>query len=58
MFKNPLAISLMLLSCLIALAFAKGKTLSSEQAKTQIHRAAASVAPAPAVRSGSLQSEN
>jgi hypothetical protein len=59
MLKNPLAISLMLLSCLIALAFAKGKSLSSEQAKNmQMHRTAASVAPATAVRPGSLQSAN
>lgn|GEM_PF-3455920 len=52
MFKNPLAISLMLLSFLVALAYAKGKTTSSE------HRTPASLSHTSIVRPGSLQSAN
>jgi hypothetical protein len=59
MFKNPLAISVALFGCLVALAFAKGKTMphppakNSSQIATQTARIPASVA-----KPVSLQSAN
>jgi hypothetical protein len=56
MFKNPLAISVALFGCLVALAFAKGKTTSPESSlaknKIQAARAPANLAAKP----GSLRS--
>jgi hypothetical protein len=57
MLKNPLAISLALLGCLVALAFAKGKSIRPEDTP-QRHPASASTWHSKAIRPGSLQSEN
>lgn len=61
MLKNPLAISIALLSCLVALAFAKGKSITPEQRlKMQVGlaRHPASITPTVSVKPGSLQSAN
>lgn len=54
MLKNPLAISVALFSCLIALAFARAKTTSAPE-KNQIQTARI---PAASVKPESLQSAN